>query len=73
MVQENEESLKLNGTHHLPVSADDADLLADNIDSIKKNTEALIDASRQFDLEVNAEKTKCMLLSRHQSAGRIMT
>jgi hypothetical protein len=57
----------------LLVYDDDVDLLGHNIDTIKKNTEALITASKQFDLEVNAEKTKCMLLSRHQSAGKIMT
>jgi hypothetical protein len=39
---------------------------------IKKNTETLIDASKEISLEVNAEKTKymCMLLSRHQNAGK---
>jgi hypothetical protein len=40
-----------------------------NIDTIKKNTETLIDASKEVGLEVNAEKTKYMLLSRHQNAG----
>jgi hypothetical protein len=37
-------------------------LLADNIDTLKKNTETLIDASKEVGLEVNAEKTKYMLL-----------
>jgi hypothetical protein len=32
---------------------------------MKKNTETLIDASKDVDLEVNAEKTKYMLLSLH--------
>jgi hypothetical protein len=31
-----------------------------NIDSIKKNTETLIDASKEVDLELNAERTKYM-------------
>jgi hypothetical protein len=43
-------------------------LLADNIDTIKKNTETLIDASKEVDLEINVEKTKYMLLSHHQTA-----
>jgi hypothetical protein len=30
--------LKLNGTHQLLAYADDANLLADNIDTIRKNT-----------------------------------
>jgi hypothetical protein len=45
-VQENQVGLKLSGTHQLLVYADDANLLGDNIDAIKKNTEALIDASK---------------------------
>jgi hypothetical protein len=45
-------------------------LLCDNIDTIKKNLETLIDASKEFGLEVNTEKTKYMLLSRHQKAGQ---
>jgi hypothetical protein len=45
-------------------------LLGGNIDTIKKNTETLIVASKEVRLEVNTEKTKHMLLSRHQNAGR---
>jgi hypothetical protein len=33
-------------------------LLGNNTDTIKKNTEALIDASKVVGLEVNAEKIK---------------
>jgi hypothetical protein len=49
--------------------SDDVNLLGDNIDTIKKNTETLIGASKEVGLEVNAEKTKYTLLSRHQNAG----
>jgi hypothetical protein len=45
-------------------------LLGDNIDTIKKNTETLIDAIREVGLEVNTEKTKYMLLSCYQTAGQ---
>jgi hypothetical protein len=62
-VQENPVVLKLNGTHQLLVYADDVNLLEDNIDIIKK-TETFVDASKEVCLEVNAEKTKYMLLSR---------
>jgi hypothetical protein len=42
---------------------------ADNVNTIKKNTKTLIDASKEVGLEVNTEKTKHMLMSRHQNAG----
>jgi hypothetical protein len=35
-----------------------------------KNTEILIDASEEVDLEINVDKTKYMLLSRHQNVGQ---
>jgi hypothetical protein len=65
--------LKLNGTHHLLAYADNVNLLGDNIDTIKKNTETLIDASKEVSLEINIDKTKYMLLSRHQNVSQIGT
>jgi hypothetical protein len=55
-VQENQLRLKLNGIHQLVVYAD-MNLLGDNIDAMKKNTETLIEASKGAGLEVNTEKT----------------
>jgi hypothetical protein len=52
-VHENQVTLKLNGTHQLLAYADDVNLLGNNIDTIKKNTEALIDASKKVGLEIN--------------------
>jgi hypothetical protein len=46
-VQENQVELKLNGTHQSLAYADDVNLLGDNIDTIKKNTETLTDASKK--------------------------
>jgi hypothetical protein len=47
-------------------------LLGDNIDTIKENTEILIDASKEVGVEINVDtrKTKYMLLSRHQNVGQ---
>jgi hypothetical protein len=47
--------------------ANDVNLLGDNIGSKKENTEIWINGSKEVDLEVNAEKTKYMLLSRQQN------
>jgi hypothetical protein len=69
-VWENRVGLKLNGTHQLLVYANDVNLLGDDIDTIKKNTQTLIDAIKEDGLEVNAEKTKYMLLYHHQNAGQ---
>jgi hypothetical protein len=69
-VQENQVGLKLNGTHQFLAYADDVNLLGDNIDTIKKNTETLIYTSREVGLEINVKKTRYMLLPRQQIVGQ---
>jgi hypothetical protein len=62
--------LKLNGTHQLLVYADDVYILGGSVHAIKENMEALVVASKEIGLEVNAEKTKYMVMSRDQNAGQ---
>jgi hypothetical protein len=68
-VQENHVVLKLSGTHLRLAYGDDVNLLGDNIDIINKNTEYLIDASKEVGLEVNVEKTRYVLVSREIKIG----
>jgi coproporphyrinogen III oxidase-like Fe-S oxidoreductase len=49
--------------------ADDVNTVGENIDTIQRNTKALLDVSKEVGLEVNPEKTNYMLVSRCQKAG----
>ena len=67
-VQVNLDGLKLNGTHQFLVYADDVTVLGRSIHAVQKNTEALAVASRMIGLEINADKTKYVVMSRDQNA-----
>jgi len=69
-VQVNKDGLKLNGTHQVLVYADDVNILGGNIHTLKENAEALVAATREIGLEVNADKTRYMVMPRDQNAGR---
>jgi hypothetical protein len=43
-------------------------IVAENINAIKNDTEALQKATREVGVEVNTEKTKYVVISNHQNA-----
>ena len=69
-VQVNQDGLKLNGAHQLLAYADDVNILGGGIHTLKENAEALVAATRETGLEVSADKTKYMVMSRDQNAGQ---
>ena len=70
-VQVNRDGLKLNATHQLLAYADDVNILGRSIRNLKENAEALVAATREIGLEVIADKTKYMVMSRDQNAGQL--
>ena len=69
-VQVNEDGLKLNGTHQVLNYADDVNILGGSAHTVKENAEAIVIATKEIGLEVSADKTKYMITSRDQNAGR---
>ena len=60
----------IDGTHQLLAYTDDVNILGGIVHPVKKNAEALVAATKEIGLEVNAHKTKYMTVSRDQNAGR---
>ena len=56
-------TMKLNGTHHHLVYADDVTTLGGSVYIIKKNREALVVASKETVRQVSTDKTKYMIVS----------
>jgi len=66
----NQDGFKLNGTHQLLSYADDVNILGGSVHTVKENAEALVVATKKTGIEVNADKTKYMIMSRDQNTGR---
>lgn len=47
----------MNGTYQIIVFADDVNLCGENLNCTMRDTEALLEASKQFNLEIDEEKT----------------
>jgi hypothetical protein len=62
-IQVKQYGLKLNGTHQLLVYANDVNILGRNVHTIQENSEVLVVAGREIELEVNADKTKYTIMS----------
>ena len=61
--------MKLNGTHQLLAYADDGvNKSGGSVHTTKKNAEALIMAGKEIGLEVNADKSKYMVMFPNQNA-----
>jgi hypothetical protein len=56
--------------HQVYKSSPPVPILSQTNPVINKNTQSLIDASKEVDIEVNLEKTKYMLVSQDQNAGQ---
>jgi hypothetical protein len=69
-VQVNQDGLKLNGTHQRLAYADDVNILGGSVHAVKRNTEALVAVTKEIGLEVNADKTKYIVMSRDQNGER---
>jgi len=69
-VQVKQDGLKLNGTHQLLAYADDVNILGGATHTLQENAEALVAATREIGVEVSADKTNYMVMSRDQNAGQ---
>ena len=56
----------MNGTHQVLACADDANLIGDDIRTIKRNAVVLLNSGKNICLAINTGKTKYMEIGRHR-------
>ena len=66
-VQETNLGLDMNGTHQVLACADDVNLTGDDIRTIERNADVLLNACKDIGLAVNIGKNKYMEIGRHRS------
>ena len=66
-VQVNQDGMKLNGTQHHLVYADDVNILGGSVLTVEKKTETMLVGSKESGLAVSAKKTKYMAMSREKN------
>ena len=68
-LRKKQDGFKLNDTHQVLVNADDINILGGSLHTVQSKKEIILVGSKETGLEVNADKTKCMVMSRDQNAG----
>jgi hypothetical protein len=68
--QQNKEWSKLSGVCQLLCYANCVNLLGENVNTVKKETESLLVTGMEVDLEINAEEIKNVILSCNWVAGQ---
>ena len=63
-VQVIQDGLKLHGTNQLLVYTDDVNILEGSVHTIKENAEDFLVASKEIGLDVTADKTRYIVISR---------
>jgi hypothetical protein len=51
---------------------DDVNIMGGNVLIVRKKAEPLVAVCKDTGLQVNADRTKCMQMFRHQNAGRFL-
>jgi len=69
-VQVNQDGLKLNGTLQRLAYGDDVNILGGSIHTLKENAEALVAANKEIGRDKKADKSKYIVMSLDQNAGR---